>query len=146
MGKIQKIYPQLLKYFEMLGKMKTPKIPEIETGSESPEARLKEISPEEDAPSANCREAYVFAAATKPKGSSCKFMSSAMVFICTPASTDISTFTTPSVVAVAKPLLSTTAVSKDSVWAGVEFKITPCRIKELVDPAVRMLAAEETVE
>ena len=30
MDKIQKIYPQLLKYFEMLGKMKTPKIPEIE--------------------------------------------------------------------------------------------------------------------
>ena len=30
MDKIQKIYPQLLKYFEMLGKMKTPNIPEIE--------------------------------------------------------------------------------------------------------------------
>ena len=30
MGKIQKLYPQLLKYFEMLGRMKTPKIPEIE--------------------------------------------------------------------------------------------------------------------
>ena len=30
MGEIQKLYPHLLKYFEMLGRMKTPKIPEIE--------------------------------------------------------------------------------------------------------------------
>ena len=69
-----------------------------------------------------------------------------MVFMFTPASTEISTFTTPSVVAEAKPLLPTTTVSNERVCAAVELKVTPCWIKELVDPAVKIFAAEETVE
>ena len=81
-----------------------------------------------------------------PKGSSLLLISSAIVFMLTPAFTAISTVTTPFAVSVAKPDALMLVVSNFNVCIEMGLKVVPCWINAPRDPPVRILAALSTDE